>query len=221
MILKSDEKLEDLKRDNLFIIQSKSKYRFSVDSVNLSTFAKVKNNDNVVELCSGSGVVSILIQAKYQPKTILGIEIDSELCDMSIRSLEYNKIKNIKFINDDIKNWEKYIKKRSVDIVVCNPPYYKLKDIGSQDKDLVARYETKTKIEEVLSISSKMLKDKGVLYLSFPSKRIQELLALSYSQGLICKEIEMALNKDNKASFILVKFVKNAKEDASLFATFT
>ena len=88
MILKSDEKLEDLKRDNLFIIQSKSKYRFSVDSVNLSTFAKVKNNDNVY-LEKANALISTITELKNNLNTTLS-NINSSTYNLEIYKKDFN-----------------------------------------------------------------------------------------------------------------------------------
>lgn len=220
MKLNSGERLEDLQRDNLFIIQSEDNYRFSIDSVLLSDFARLKSTDKVVELCSGSGVVSILANAKYKPLSILGIEIDDALYDMSKRTLEYNKINSISFVNDDIKNALKYVKQGQIDAVISNPPYYKLKDKGENVKDLVAKYEVKTTLNEVLSIASQLLKNKGRLYLSYPVQRIQELMRLASQLNLVCKEIEFNFNLKKDAKFMLVKFVKNAKEGVKVTSNF-
>ena len=68
--LKKGEVIEDLQLNGLKIIQNKLDYCFSSDSVMLSDFSQVGHKDKVVEFCSGSGVVSILIKEKYNPKEI-------------------------------------------------------------------------------------------------------------------------------------------------------
>ena len=94
-LLKENEVLDDLQLNNLMIIQNKNNYRFTSDSVLLSNFVKVGHKDFVVEFCSGSGVISILVNEKYKPKNIIGFELQSELCEMSNRTLLYNNITNI------------------------------------------------------------------------------------------------------------------------------
>ena len=63
-MLSKDERLDDLQINNKFIIQNKNEYCFTSDAVQLANFAKVKPNDRVVDLCSGSGVIGVLIQTK-------------------------------------------------------------------------------------------------------------------------------------------------------------
>ena len=59
MEFNENETLEDLLIDGLKIIQDKTLYRFSSDSVLLSKFASFKKNDVVADFCSGSGIVGI------------------------------------------------------------------------------------------------------------------------------------------------------------------
>jgi len=90
-MLKNNERLDDLQINNMFVIQNSEEYCFTSDAVALSNFAKVKPNDRVVDLCSGSGVIGILIQTKTDCKDITLVEIQEYLADMSRRSVEYNK----------------------------------------------------------------------------------------------------------------------------------
>ncbi len=90
-ILKPNEKLEDLQLNNLYIIQSDLEYRFTSDAVALANFVHVSNFGRVVDLCSGSGVVGILVNAKNRVKDVTLVEIQQTLADMSLRSCQYNK----------------------------------------------------------------------------------------------------------------------------------
>ena len=58
------ERLDDLQCNNLFIIQNPDKFCFGIDAVLLSNFIKVKKNGHAVDLCTGSGIVPILLSAK-------------------------------------------------------------------------------------------------------------------------------------------------------------
>lgn len=213
--LKENEVLEDLQINNFYIIQNHKKYCFSVDSVLLSNFVKIKKNDFVVELCSGSGIISILLVAKYKIKQIIGFEIEKDLFDMSIRSKVYNKINNIQFINDDLINAKRYLRANQVDVIVCNPPYYVLpKDYSKiSHKNLVSKYEVKTNITQILKTSNELLNEKGRLYLVYPFLRLQELLTIASSFNLIAKTLQFVYPKNKiESSVVLVELIKNANK---------
>ena len=86
------ERLDDLQCNGLYLIQDPDKFCFGIDAVLLSNFVKVKKNGHVVDLCTGSGIVPILLSAKTGAKKITGIEIQSDIADMARRSVSYNKL---------------------------------------------------------------------------------------------------------------------------------
>ena len=74
-LIKSNERLDDLQCNDLFIIQNPNKYCFTSDSVALANFAKVKSGGKLVDLCSGSGVIGILMTAKNNISSVKLVEI--------------------------------------------------------------------------------------------------------------------------------------------------
>ena len=79
MKLEKDERIEDLECKGLKIIQNKNLYTFTSDSVILANYIKAKKNDELVEIGSGCGVISILLTAKTSFKKITAFEIQKEL----------------------------------------------------------------------------------------------------------------------------------------------
>ena len=219
-LLKSGEVLDDLQLNNLKIIQNRKHYCFTSDSVLLSNFVKTGPKDEVLELCSGCGVISILVNEKCKPKSVLGLEIDKELCDMAVRSLTLNKIENIKFICDDAKNILNYVKRESFDVVVCNPPYFVLKEDEKINlKYLNAKYETKINIDEIFSCASCSVKFGGKFFVCFTPIRIQELLSSATKYNFILKEMQFVYPKNKKlASLVLCYFIKNGNKNCNVLA---
>ena len=78
--LNEDEKIEDLQFKDLKIIQNKNGFCFGIDSILLSDFAKeIKNDSMVLDLGTGTGIISILLCAKTKLKQIIGIEKQKDL----------------------------------------------------------------------------------------------------------------------------------------------
>ena len=59
-IIKDGERIDDLQRDGLKIIQNKEKFCFGIDAVLLSDFAKVKKDERVLDIGTGTGIIPIL-----------------------------------------------------------------------------------------------------------------------------------------------------------------
>lgn len=198
MELRENERLDDLQIGNLYIIQNKTKYNFTADAVLLAGFSKVKNGDVVVDLGTGSGVIATLIAYKSKAKKVYGVELQAELADMAKRSVEYNKLQDrIEIINCDMKECHKTI--NSVDVVVCNPPYFKS---GSCEKNLskeiaLCRHEIAINLNEVILSAKRLLKFGGKFFLVHKSDRLAEIIYLLKSNGLEPKRIRLVQALEN------------------------
>lgn len=215
--LNKNERIDDLELNNLKIIQNKNYFCFGMDSVILSDFAKkIKNNSTVLDLGTGTGIISILLTAKTKIKKIYGIELQEEVAEIANKSIKLNNLENkIKIINDNIKNLEKYFKKNSIDAIVTNPPYKK-ENTGLKNENkiqLISRYELEANLEDFIKISSILLKDKGEFYIVHRPDRLADIIQILRKYKLEPKLIKIVYPKINKApNLILVKAVKNANE---------
>ena len=211
--INSNEKLEDLQCKGLYIIQEENGYRFTSDAVALANFVKVKNNGRVVDLCSGSGVIGILVNAKNCCKDVTLVEIQKSLAEMSARSVHYNNINNIKVINNRLQNIYKIIGGNCFDVVVCNPPYKKngtASLINDNESIAIARHEIAVTLEEIILESSKLLKYGGELYLCNKEERLTDMMIISRKYGLEPKELKI-LTSNKGASIVMLRCKKGGK----------
>ena len=217
IILKENERIDNLEFNNLKIIQNKKRFCFGIDSVLISNFVKgVKDDAKILDLGSGTGIISILLAGKKCLKNITGVEIQKEVAEMSQRSIELNNLqRNIKIINDDIKNLNKYFKKCEIDAIVTNPPYQKNKT-GLKNEDeykLTSRHEVKCNLEDIIKVSSELLKDKGKFFMVHRAERIADIMFLLKKYKMEPKELQIVCsNKNTKPKLVLIEAVKNANE---------
>ena len=95
ILLEKDERIDDLEYKGLKIIQNKNGFCFGIDSVILSDFAKnIKNGARVLDLGTGTGIISILLCAKTNLKKIIGVEIQKDVFNMAKKSIELNNLNN-------------------------------------------------------------------------------------------------------------------------------
>lgn len=208
------ERLDDLQCNGLYLIQDPDKFCFGIDAVLLSNFVKVKKNGHVVDLCTGSGIVPILLSAKTGAKKITGIEIQSDIADMARRSVSYNKLdEKIDIINDDISNALKYINNCSVDSVCVNPPY--MKDTTAiKNPDLpmaIARHELLTDLETVINIASKLLKESGKFFMVHRPSRLSEIFSSMRKNRIEPKRLRFIHPYiESKANLVLIEGAKGS-----------
>ena len=214
--LKENERIDDLEYKNLKIIQNKDGFCFGIDSVLLSDFAKnIKNGAKVLDLGTGTGIISILLCGKTDLSNIIGVEIQEEVAKMANRSSLLNKLENkFKVINEDIINLKNIFEKQSFDVVVTNPPYKK-KDTGIKNenrKKIISRHEITATLEDFINVSSDLLKDKGEFYMVHRPERLVDILNLMRKNRIEPKILKMVSSNINKEpKLILIKGIKNAK----------
>lgn len=210
-MLKDKERLDDLQFNNLYIIQNPDLYCFTSDAVELCNFVKAGVKDRIVDLCSGSGVIGILAQAKTKAKYTYLVELQQEMADMSKRSIEYNKLANIEVVNMPLQNVHKYIG-TGFEVVVCNPPY-KIHDGGelSEKKEIaICKHEITVTLEEIVAEASKLLKFGGRFYTVNKEERLVDLFCYMRKYGIEPKVLKLRSGIKG-ANIILVEGKKGGK----------
>ena len=215
--LKENERIDDLEYKGLKIIQNKEGFCFGIDSVLLSDFAKnIKKDSVVVDIGTGTGIISILLSKKAEIKKIYGIEIQEEVADMAKRSIKLNDLQDkIQIINKNIKNIFEEIEPNKIDAIVTNPPYMKLNTGAKNEeiKKLISRHEVECNLEDIIKISYKLLKSKGEFYMVHRAERIVDILYNLRKYKLEPKEIKFIHSKVGKEpNLVLIKAVKDAGE---------
>lgn len=215
MELLENERIDDLEFKNLKIIQNAKGFCFGIDSVLLSDFAKgIKKNSIVVDIGTGTGIISILLSAKTDIKKIYGIEIQEDVANMAKRSVALNELEDkIEVINTNIKDIFNFLEPNKIDAIVTNPPYMKL-NTGAQNeekKKLISRHEVECTLEDIIKISYKLLKSNGEFYMVHRAERIVDILYYLRQYKLEPKVLRFIQPKENKEpNLVLIKAVKNA-----------
>ena len=214
-ILKENERIDDLQINNLKIIQNTDGFCFGIDSVLLSDFAKdIKSGSTVIDLGTGTGIIGLLVLAKTSAKNVVGIEVQTEVAEMALRSIKLNNLENkFKIINCDIKNVLENVKREEFDVVVTNPPYKKINTGGKNEneKKLISRHEILADVFDFIKTSKQVLKDKGILYMVHRPERLADIIYALRENKIEPKKIRFVYSKrDSKeAKLVLIKAVKN------------
>ena len=216
ILLKENERIDDLEYKNLKIIQNKKGFCFGIDSVLLSDFAKeIKKDSKVLDLGTGTGIISILLCGKTNLKEIIGVEIQKDVYEMAQRSAKLNQLENkFKLLNEDIKNLSKIFPTNSFDAIVTNPPYKKENTgLKNENKSLeISRHEVMCSINDIAIISSKLLNNNCSLYMVHRPDRLIDIIEALRKNNLEPKKIRFVYPKINKApNLVLIKETKGRK----------
>lgn len=219
-MVNNNERIEDLGDKGLKIIQARDSYRFSVDSILLVNFIKVKNYEQIIDLGTGSGIIPLLLFGKRKGLSIYGVEIQEDLADMAKRSVELNKLQDhITLIREDFRKIKKIFKSNQFDVVVSNPPYISLRQgkINTLSSRAIARHEIKCDLEDLISVSNYLLKNKGRIYLIYKSNKLIKLIFTLKKYSIEPKVIKFVHPRPGaEANLILLEGIKGGKGELKI-----
>ena len=192
--LKPEERLDDLQINGYEIIQHPGKFCFGMDAVLLANFARVKKGEKALDLGTGTGIIPILLTAKTEGESFVGLEIQEESADMARRSVEHNHLEEkINIVTGDIKEAAEIFGPVSFDVITTNPPYM----IGhhgianATEAKGIARHEVLCTLDDVLRESARILKPKGRFYMVHRPFRLAEILSKMVAAGIEPKRMRM------------------------------
>lgn len=209
--LYQSERIDDLLTHELKIIQSPEVFSFSMDAVLLAHFASIPAKGKIVDLCSGNGVIPLLMSTKTKAE-IYGVEIQDKLVDMANRSIALNQLtEQIHILAGDLKESPNYLGKGKFDLVTVNPPYLPLsgQDKNTNEHVAIARHEIYTNLEEVIRVSSQLLKVHGKFAMVHRPSRLVDIIDILREYRIEPKRIRFVHpNKEREANMVLIEGTK-------------
>ncbi|WP_429949155.1 methyltransferase [Enterococcus sp. AZ170] len=216
MLLKG-ERIDQLFANDIQIIQSKEVFSFSIDAVLLANFPAYPKKGKIVDLCAGNGAVGLFASRKTNAH-ITQIELQERLADMGRRSIQLNHLEEqMTMLELDLKLATTAVKPDSVDLVLCNPPYFKELPTSQKNPNphlAIARHEIYTTLTEVIGVSAKLLKTNGRLAMVHRPDRFLDILHAMESADVAPKRVRFIYPKAGKeANTLLIEGIKQGKKE--------
>lgn len=213
--LKENERIDELQRNGYKIIQDPDRFCFGMDAVLLTGFANARETDKLLDLGTGTGIIPILMEAKYHCQHLTGLEIQAESADMARRSVELNDLgSRITITDGDIKEADSLFPAASFDVITCNPPYM----IGMhgirnpEGPKAIARHEVLCTFEDVTRVSAKLLKPGGHFFLVHRPFRLAEIITTLVKYKLEPKRMQLVYPyADKEPNMVLLEAVRGGK----------
>ena len=207
-LIKENECIDDLQCGGLMLIQSNDGFKFGIDAVLLSDFAKDAPSKRTIDLCTGTGIVAVLLSAKTKTPRIDALELQAEVCGMAQRSVEYNGIGDRVFVKQgDLRDAVRIYGKSCFDKVTVNPPYMKAGAglvNGEARARMISRHEVCCTLEDVISASAALLMPKGRFFMVHRPSRLADIFCLMRQHGIEPKRLRFVHPSAGKAANLLL-----------------
>jgi tRNA1Val (adenine37-N6)-methyltransferase len=195
--------------------QNRSGYRFSIDAVLLAWHTGPRPGDTVLDLGTGCGIIPMILAYRYPGIKVYGIEVQADLADIARLNIEENNMDHRIFIRSMDMKWLNHdITSGPVDMVVCNPPFRKVRSgkINPDQQRAVARHEIKTTLQDVIKTTHGMLRTSGRFVIIYPAERITDILSQMRTTGIEPKWMRMIHSgKNTIAKLILIEGKKGGR----------
>ena len=186
------ERIDDLMKSGRKIIQREDEFCFSMDSVLLAHFPKLKNKYRVLDLGTGTGVMPLLIVDEVNH--VEAIELNSTMAQIAKRNVELNNLEDkISVVEGDYRNIREYFKSESFDLVLANPPYRAIGSGATNDVEGVAtaRHEFTATLEDVVTAARFVLKYHGIFCMIHITERLCEIVDVLHRHQFEMKRLRL------------------------------
>lgn len=211
----SNEVLDDL-QNGYYIIQRSDGFKFGIDAVLLADFAK-ESKGLAMDLCTGTGIVPLLLAAKSGIRHIDAVEIQPQIAEMAQRSVAYNKLNHLIDVRCmDLLDAPEFFGKGVYDTVTVNPPYMKAGSglVSDGDTKTISRHEVKCSLEEVVRTAAVLLKPHGRLYMVHRPARLVDIFSAMRKYRLEPKIMRPVMPKPGKEmNLVLICGIKCANSE--------
>ena len=215
------EKIDDLQRSGLRIIQDPARFCFGMDAVLLTGFVqegiagRTLAREDLLDLGTGTGIIPILMSAKSDCRFLTGLEIQPDSADMAARSVKLNGLEDrVRIIQGDIKEADALFAPASFGVITCNPPYM-IRSHGLQNPDspkAIARHEVLCSFEDVAQATERLLKPGGHFYLVHRPFRLAEIMTTLRDHGLEPKRMRLVYPYvDREPNMVLLDCVRGGR----------
>ena len=215
MELLPNERVDDLQRGGLRLIQRTDGFRFGTDAVLLSEFASPRRHDCVCDLGTGKGVIPLLLYGREPTITADAVEIQPEIAEMASRSMTLNGLNDrIRVKTGDLRRIRELFPAARYDLVVCNPPYGKAGGtlLNPDSSKRLARHEETCGISDVMAAAAWLLHTGGRFCCVFPASRLLELTDSARACKLEPKRLRMVHSFAGRAAHLcLMEAMRDAR----------
>jgi tRNA1Val (adenine37-N6)-methyltransferase len=137
----------------------------------------VREGDVVVDLGTGCGIIPLILLLTRPVGRVVGLEIQEELASQAMRNARLNGLdQKMTIVRGDIRSLP--MAPASAHMVVCNPPYRKMRSgrINPDPRRAIARHELLISVDDILNAAGYLLKKRGRVALIYPAERLADIL---------------------------------------------
>ncbi len=194
-------------------------HTFGTDAFLLYDFAQAKRKEKICDLCSGCGIIPLLMLREERQQPLTAVEIQSDACELIQKGIELSSLEGkLIVLNKDLKDLKEDIEAGAFDLITVNPPYFPL---GSgydceDEPHRMIRSEVCCTLEDIVVQSARLLRSGGRMCMCHRPERLTDIIYSMRANKIEPKRLRFVAKNENTAPWlVLIEGKKDAKPSLS------
>ena len=186
------------------IIQEVAAVKVGTDAMLLGAFVEVSNVQRILEIGTGTGVISLMLAQKNPFVSIDALEIHPDTAKEASLNVSNSKYAHtIKVLTQDILTFTSLDK---YDLIVTNPPYFEHGLLPENPKDNLAKHIDKARLHKWFEKIADLLSESGKCWMILPLDSLDEWIELANSYQLFLSLKLILFAKPSVSKRVIVCF---------------
>lgn len=178
------------------INQDRTAMKISTDAVLLGALAKKDDPAQILDIGTGTGVISLMLAQRYSNAKVLGIEIDLDAAEQAKENAEASVFSHrVEILQMPIQTFKT---SQKFDLIVSNPPYFPDHLKSTDQKRNQALHTDQLSFEELLEKVKELLDQRGTFWVILPPRQMQDFVILAEMKGLFPYEVNQVRDSAGK-----------------------
>lgn len=217
-------RIDEIGFGNLKLIQDPEQFCYGVDAVLLADMAsRCGSFKKTADLGTGTGIIPLILSSKDEGMHITGYDVIGSNIELARRSAELNGLESrLEFHQMDVIDIPGCEDKESVQLVTCNPPYFKRGAgiVNENSVKFVSRQETTGTVDDFVAAAAHLLKERGHFCMIHRPDRLVDIICSCRKYRLEPKELRMVAPRENGIpNMVLIHCIKGAGKELKVKPT--
>lgn len=183
-------------------------FKFGTDAALLATSIPLNNPKNILEIGTGTGVISLILGQRFPNTPITGIDISAAAIQCANENLHHYSLAHQ--INFQLVSLQNFVPSTPFEVIVSNPPFFENSTKSTSLK--LARHTDSLSLNDFLKYAAPLLSPTGQIFLIYPSRYFTQLQEIGIQNGLFISRVTFFKDRPTADSKrILVTFSKQKR----------
>ena len=171
------------------IAQDQCAMKIGTDGVLLGAWLPLKNENSILDIGTGTGLIALMLAQRSGAETIDAIEIDAKAFEQAVVNFENSHWKDLLFCYH--ASFQEFYEEITdlYELIVSNPPFYTSKYKSENTERNKARFEESLPFENLFEGVSKLLKKNGKFAMIAPYQEENKLIETAFAHQLQIQKV--------------------------------